>query len=1815
MRGFLTALLVALTVLTLPAHADDSPIPQRRLVLSNDIDFPGGDIGKIFDTTIDACERACLANPDCHAFTFNLRAGACFPKTGVEQTIPFAGALSGRVIDTPKAVLARAVTRRAELSFLRGRDLDVALKQARGLADRLVTGEWTARQLLDSARAAEKAGNPDAAARYTGAALNLTDAADQWVDYGRLLLAAQYNSKRLSRSEYRSRALSAAINGYLRADGKPVRASALAVMAQALEQLGRGRDMIAPLRLAQSLQPRDDIAALLETAIGKYGFRITGHEVQSDSASPRICADFSEALVSAGVDYAPFVQLPDTGLSVEAEGRQLCVSGVEHGRRYQLTFRKGLPAKSGESLVKPVTLTLYVRDRSPSVRFPGRAYVLPRAGTAALPVKTVNVEHLELSLARVSDRNLIRAIQDDYLGKPMSRYQLRNFGSDMAENVWKGTADVAMEVNRDMTTRLPMEDALKGLPAGVYALTATIPGADPYDTPAATQWFVISDLGLTTMSGVDGLHVFVRSLGTAKADAGVEVQLISRSNRVLGTATTDATGYASFPAGLTRGTGGAAPALIEAKAADDIAFLSLTDPEFDLSDRGVAGHEPAPPIDVFLTTDRGAYRAGETVHATALTRDAEAGAITGLPLTARLSRPDGVEYSRTLAQDAGAGGHVFTLPIAGTAPRGVWRLDILADPDAPPLASQTVLVEDFLPERIDFSLKLPEAPIRLGDRPSLTIAAKYLFGAPGADLSVEGEAQIAAADGLAAFPGYRFGRYDAPFSAVATSLPSGNTTDAAGNLALPVNLPEVQDPARPLKLTVTARVAEGSGRPVERRVTRALTPSTPMIGIKPLFDDVVAENGTARFDVIAVGPQETTVPMTVKWTVNRVVTRYQWYRSYGDWHWEPMTTRTRIATGTAELRADTPLQVSAPVTWGQYEIRVAREGMPYAASSVDFYAGWYAPATGKDTPDQLKVSLYQPDFKPGDTARLRIVPRAAGTALVTVLSNRLIWRQAVEVPAGASEIPIPVTKDWGAGAYVTASLIRPMDAAAGHNPARALGLTYARVNPGPRQLTASIEAPEEAAPRGPLDVAVKVDGVQPGETAYVTLAAVDVGILNLTAFKAPDPSDHYFGQRKLGVGIRDLYGRLIDGMNGAMGQVRSGGDAAAQAKLMSPPPTEKLVAFFVGPVTVGADGLAHATFDLPSFNGTVRLMAVAWSKTGVGQASRDVLVRDPVVVTASLPRFLAPGDGSRLLLEVHHAKGPAGRVGLDVTSTGVQIGTVPSGFDLAEHGQKNLSIPITAEEVGNQTIDVTLTTPGGQRLTKTLNLPVEVNDPSVTRVSRFSLAAGKDFSLTRDVFTGLRPGTGQVTMAVGPIARFDAPGLLETLNRYPYGCTEQLTSKALPLLYFEDVAKVMGLGTRADLRKRIETAVTAVLTNQSSNGAFGLWRPGSGDLWLDAYVTDFLSRARAQGFKVPDVAFRAALDNLRNQINYAPDFDKNGGPYAYALMVLAREGAAAVGDLRYYADVKAGAFDTPIAAAQLGAALAAYGDQTRADAMFRRAARMVEQEPATGGLFQTWRADYGTARRDAAAVLALAGEAGSKVVDDSALIEKIAARPGALNVSTQEATWALLATHALIDRAGAEGFTVDGAPVDGPLIRVAEDRTLQPVTVHNGSQSKAVLTLTTFGVPQQPGKPGGNGYAIKRSYYTLDGKPADIATVKAGTRLVTVLEVTPFGKGEARLMVDDPLPAGFEIDNPHLIRGGDVGALDWLKTEDDVSHSEFRRDRFLAQVDRRGPASFRLAYIVRAVSPGTFHHPAASVEDMYRPAFRAHGATGTVTVQ
>ncbi len=430
--------------------------------------------------------------------------------------------------------------------------------------------------------------------------------------------------------------------------------------------------------------------------------------------------------------------------------------------------------------------------------------------------------------------------------------------------------------------------------------------------------------------------------------------------------------------------------------------------------------------------------------------------------------------------------------------------------------------------------------------------------------------------------------------------------------------------------------------------------------------------------------------------------------------------------------------------------------------------------------------------------------------------------------------------------------------------------------------------------------------------------------------------------------------------------------AATRAALEGNLPTQEPLALFSGVVKLDGEGKATVSFDLPAFNGSVRLTAVAWSKDKVGSAQADVTVRDAVVVAATLPRFLNVGDRSEMHIDIDNVEGEAGDYTLDLDIHGpltADADAMRKTVRLDPHQRRSLSMPITAAGVGSAELALRLTGPKTD-LAQHFRLGLASGAPDAYRRTVTPLPGGATTTISGDLIADFIPGTGSIAISASPFGALDAPALLLALQRYPYGCSEQTVSVAMPLLYANRLASIEHLDIDPDLDGRIRQAIERELSRQSASGAFGMWSADSNDddPWLDAFVTDFLTRARERNFAVPQQAFDQALDRLRNEVVNAPEPNKdNAEALAYALYVLARNGRPVIGDLRYLSDAKLEAFATPLGKAQLAAALAMLGDRARAGKAFGAALDALDAERDEG----VSRADYGSRLRDAAAVLAL----------------------------------------------------------------------------------------------------------------------------------------------------------------------------------------------------------------------------------------------------
>jgi alpha-2-macroglobulin len=1621
----------------------------------------------------------------------------------------------------------------------------------------------------------------------------------------------------------------AAYAAYQRQTAPAAQADALALLGDLLARREMWRPSLDSYRASLERHDDIDVRKIYEDMREKHGFRITDYKVDNDSASPRVCFQFSETLARK-TDFAPYVAVSGaTNAALSSEDQQICVEGLKHGERYAIVLREGLPSNVGDSLLKAADYEIYVKDRSPQVHFTGKNYVLPREGQLGAPLITVNTAKVALEVFRVGDRNLLATVQREDFLKQISSSRTAELANNDGVKVWTGSMDVANDLNKDVTTEFPVLQAVGKLVPGVYVITARPWSDKPAsadengDSPLATQWLVVSDLGLTALSGADGVHAIVHSLATAAPLAGVEIRLVAHNNEILATKTTGADGRIDFDPGLSRGEGGAAPGLLIASQANDYGFLSLTDTAFDLTDRGVTGRDAPAALDAFLYTERGVYRSGETVFVSALLRDAKGEAKAGLPLTLVAKRPDGVEYKRVVVPDSGLGGHSLTLSLLPGAAPGKWQIEAYADPKAPSIGSVEFLLEDYIPERLDVKLKPATTIASPGEPIAIGVDAKFLYGAPGGGLDVTGAIKLQAVEGseIPGYTGYVGGLTDEEFTAVQNQFPDKIETDAKGHADLSVDLPEGAA-SKPLEAKIIVDVAEPGGRTVERVVTLPVRAKTTLIGVKKDFDEGLGDGDLAEFEAIAVSADGSRAARKgVEWSLYKIDNEYQWYNTDGHWDYEALKSSKRIADGSVDIAADAPAKFAAKVSWGRHRLDI--KSADGDQTSITFDVGWSGTA-GASTPDNVVVTLDKPNYKAGDEAKLRIASHFAGKATIAIVGEKIEQFIDIDLVNGDNVAPFTIGADWGVGAYAVALTHRPLDAGAKRMPGRALGLTWFGIDEAARHLDISLGAPDKARPHETMTLPIKVGGLAAGEEAEVTVAAVDIGILNLTGFKTPDPKEFFFGQRKMAVEIRDLYGLLINGMEGSVGALHSGGDGSGN--LEGNLPTQAPLALYSGIVKLDANGAANVSFDMPSFNGAVRVMAVAWSKGKVGSAEAEVIIRDPVVVSGTLPRFLNLGDRSQMHIDIDNVEGDAGdyTIALDIHGPlTAEADEMSKTVKLAAHQRSAVTIPVTAAGLGAASIDLKLTGPRTEA-TQHFVIGVTPGSPDLYRRAITPLPPGASQTISSDLLADFIPGTGAVSVAASPFGAIDAPALLQSLERYPYGCSEQTVSRAMPLLYANRLASIEHLAIDPDIDGRVKDSIDRVMSRQDSNGAFGLWSADNAtdDLWLDAFVTDFLTRARERSFAVPELGFTQALDRLRNEVvNAADPSDDAGIPLAYGLYVLARNGRPVIGDLRYLADTKLAIFKTPMAQAQIAAALAMLGDRARAGKVFAAALDGLDGERDNGYS----RPDYGSRLRDSAAVLALLAEAN---LEKGALsgdpLERAAhlvdvARNERTYTSTQENNWLVLAAEALAEHSTKSVLTVDGKPVDGAINRKWSGFALATklITIANTGGSTAEIVTTTSGNPIVREPAASQGYELERTFYKMDGTKVDLKSLAQNERLVVVLKVTEAEARYARLLLVDHLPAGLEIDNPNLVDGGSVDAFGWLKKDVDPDHTEYRDDRFVAAFDRESNQSafFNVAYVVRAVAPGHYVYPPATVEDMYRPERFGRTAYGELEVR
>jgi hypothetical protein len=1600
-------------------------------------------------------------------------------------------------------------------------------------------------------------------------------------------------------------------------------------------------------------------------------FAVWRSRVDTSTPDPRACIEFSRALDPERA-YGDFVQVnPDPGAppAVTVKGAELCVSGLGFADR-RVTVLKGLPSARGETLAANADVDFTFGEKPPYVGFAGDGVILPRSEADGIGIETVNVTRLQVEVWRVADRNLVRkavaASEPTAEGEHPSEYG-EDSPDDEGRRVWSGEIAVRGDAGRRTTTVFPLGAVLREVRPGAYVVKARdasgarslkpgdpdaeITEHDEYDPnpPAqARRWVLFTDMALVAYDGSEALDVVVRSLRTAKPMPGVRVALIARNGEDLAETRTDDNGRVRFLRPLLQGSGAEQAKMVMAYGPDaDFTALDLTRPPEDLSKLGVGGRiedasaaqqdalggrETATPVDGFLYTDRGIYRPGETVRLVAMVRDREARALQERKGFIVIRRPSGVEARRIrFTEVRNAGAIPINYALARTSPRGRWRAQLEIDGLGKPAGEVSFSVEDFAPQRLAVDANArAEEPVRVGETRRIDIAARFLYGAPGAGLTTQTEARVRAdPDPFPQLAGYRFGDDRAPYQEKLVEL-GESVTDGEGRAVAAFEAGEAGEATTPLIAAVTASVFEPGGRPVREGLELKVRNRALYLGAKVTEAEGGRGDPQQTVEVVAVDPSGRTVPAKgVAWTLVSENWDYDWFQQDGRWQYRRTSRDAVVVKGTLDVGAD-PARFARRLAWGDYRLELTHAATD-ASTVVRFASGWGAPAQEGTAPDAVRVTAGSDKYVQGDTVAITLKAPYAGEAQVAVATDRVVAFQNVTVGPNGTTVRLKSDARWGGGAYVLVTVVQPRDPGRTPKPRRALGLVYVPLEPAGRRLQVQIETPEKVSGKQALTVPIRVVGAGVGNRARVTLAAVDQGILNLTKQATPDPVGWYFGKRALTIDYRDDYGRLLDPNLGAPANVNFGGDQIGGEGLTVTP--IKTVALWSGIVETGIDGRATITLPAPDFNGELRLMAVAWTPEAVGSADKTLVVREAVIAELALPRFLAPLDRAFATLELHNIEGRPGAYTAAVSAANGLLAPFRKIYQLLVGQRVAERTPLNAPDaagIGSVTLDVS----GPEFQTRrSYPLQTRVGWGETTRTVTELQKPGEVFTPSPELMRGLTTGSVRMSVSYSPFRGFDPGPVALSLTRYPYGCTEQLVSTAYPMLYAAPLGRDPKVKRTAPAA--LQAAANQVLDRQTLDGAFGLWRPGDGeaDPWVGAYATDFLLEARRQGAIIPRDATDRALAAMRQvsrpdgwaPVSYRLEYPgwwlsseeasraatqrMRSRASAYALYVLAKGGRGDLARLRWFHDVQLKNEPSPLARAQVGAGLAMMGDRARARSAFRQAVKALgHRDPSD------W---YATPLRDTAGVLALTREAGEAEIADSLLkrLEQSVKDPD--NLNTQEQARLLQAAWWMLQSAGAINIQAQGVtPIGraGGVQRWSVGR-LSDARFRNAGTGALWRTVTVTGTPTSAPGPAASDLTAVKQVFTLGGRPADLSGLGQGDRVIVKISGR---SGQARstpLVIDDALPAGWEVETVLSPDDGREGPFAFLGELSPLDVQEARDDRYVAAMDLPGERTYAVAYVARAVTPGSFFLPGAQARDLYRPGVFARTAPGRVVIE
>lgn len=1348
------------------------------------------------------------------------------------------------------------------------------------------------------------------------------------------------------------------------------------------------------------------------------------------------------------------------------------------------------------------------------------------------------------------------------------------------------------------------------------------------DRAAACNVFA-SNLGMIVKrNSLNKLWIAVSNILDTKPIGKAQVTAYNFQLQPIGKGETNGEGFVEI-------TPNGVPFIIVAESDKQKAYVRVVDGEEQSVSRfDVGGKDIQKGLKGFIYGERGVWRPGDTLHISFILEDREKRIPDKHPVALEIYNPRGQFYTKMISTQGMNGFYTFDVPTQATDPTGLWNAYIKVGGTT---FHKGLRIETIKPNRLKINLALPKVLQATDKNFYAPLTSTWLTGATASKLKAKVEMSLSKVNTqFKNYGQYIFNNPATDFTTIKTDIFDG-TLDAEGKANVMLKVPTATEAPGMLNATFTTRVFEPGGDASIYTQTIPFSPFTSYVGInlnQPKGKYIETDKDHV-FDIVTVNTQGQ--------LVNSSNLEYKIYRIGWSWWWENSgesfgtyinnSSITPVASGNLQTRggkASFKFRIDYP-SWGRYLVYVKDKESGHATGGT-VYVDWpeWRGRSSKTDPSGIKMlafSLNKDSYEIGETATAIIPAAAGGRALVSIENGSTVLRQEwIEVSNGGdTKYTFKITPEMTPNVYLHISLLQPHAQTVNDLPIRMYGVVPVFVTNSQTVLQPQIQMPEVLRPETNFNVTVSE---KTGKPMTYTLAIVDDGLLDLTNFKTPDPWNDFYSREALGIRTWNMYDNVLGASAGSYSSLFStGGDATlkpADAKANRFKPVVK----FIGPFYLGKGKSQTHTLKLPMYVGSVRAMVVAGQEGAYGNAEKTAFVRTPLMMLSTLPRVLSIQEEITVPVNIFAMENQVKNVTVSLQASGGGVQIVGANQQSLKFSQPDDQLVFftlkTGSKTGKATIHLTANG-GGQQTKETIEIEVRNPNPIVTLRNSQWAEAGQSKELSYNLSSS--SANNQIKLEVSRIPSVDISRRFDFLYNYQHHCTEQLTSKALPLLFvgqFKTIDKIEA----EKIKTNLQEAIRQIYGRQLPNGGFVYW-PGNAvaDEWISSYAGMFLTLAQEKGYAVHSNVLnkwkrfqRAAAQNWR-----MPQ-DASGWQQwqselqqAFRLYTLALAGAPEYGAMNR---MKEQAGLSIQAKWRLAATYALTGKMKPAE-------ELVYNAETTVSPYSSMNQIYGSSDRDEAMILEtlILMNRERDALQQAKVVSKNLSQEEWF--STQSTAFALMAMGRLAEKlSGTLDFVWTWNDKQQPAVKSAKavfekEIATTPksgmIAVKNqgkGALSVDLITRTQLLNDTLPAISDNLRMDIR--YANLNGTPISVNDIIQGTDFMAITSISNISgtSDYTNLALTHIIPSGWEIYNERMVAPEtESGAADGSgKSVSKYNYLDIRDDRVLTYFNLRRGETKVFTVRLQATYAGNFILPAVQCEAMYDVNVQARSKAGRTTV-